>query len=358
MLKPELSGQDLERQARQALADLFLYELDGSVSSERFHEPDDRRRADFIAHVRVADRQYNLVCEVKRSGQPREVRLAVWKLREYVDQHRGSVPVFIAPYLSEESRRICRENGVGFLDLEGNVRLAFGSVLVDRVVPTKPKAERRELKFLFGEKSSQVLRVMLRDPRKDWRVAGLSEAAHVSLGHTSNVRAALFERTWAESGYHGFHLAKPDELLDAWRAAYAPPRGELLSFYTLLHGSKLQDAVRDVMAVLPAGNRLVFSSFSAAQWLAPYARYSVTSFYADRDGLQRLRDGLRLESAAKGENVRVLVPAKGGVFLDVVEPAPAVRCTSAVQTYLDLTRAGDRGIEAAEHLRREKLKWL
>jgi hypothetical protein len=40
-----------------------------------------------------------------------------------------------------------------------------------------------------------------------------------------------------------------------------------------------------------------------------------------------------------------------------VEAGPGVICTSAVQTYLDLTNAGERGKEAADHLRQEKLQW-
>ena len=53
----------------------------------------------------------------------------------------------------------------------------------------------------------------------------------------------------------------------------------------------------------------------------------------------------------------VTVPKDTGVFLDTVEPPPDVTCTSAVQTYLDLWAAGERGREAAEHLRQEKLTW-
>jgi hypothetical protein len=46
-----------------------------------------------------------------------------------------------------------------------------------------------------------------------------------------------------------------------------------------------------------------------------------------------------------------------GLFLDAVEPAPGVFCTSPVQTYLDLVVAGERPDEAAEHLRQELLAW-
>jgi hypothetical protein len=55
--------------------------------------------------------------------------------------------------------------------------------------------------------------------------------------------------------------------------------------------------------------------------------------------------------------VIVYLPKYQGVFLDLSEPAPGIRCTNPLQTYLDLSRNGERGEEAAEHLRRMKLTW-
>ncbi|PTN52788.1 hypothetical protein DAI43_01230, partial [Achromobacter xylosoxidans] len=59
----------------------------------------------------------------------------------------------------------------------------------------------------------------------------------------------------------------------------------------------------------------------------------------------------------KGENLVVTVLDDPGLFLDTVQPAPGVVCTSPIQTYLDLSVAGERGQEAADHLRRERLQW-
>ncbi len=80
-------------------------------------------------------------------------------------------------------------------------------------------------------------------------------------------------------------------------------------------------------------------------------------FYTDKEGLERLQSTLKLSPIAKGENVVVAVLKDPGLFRDAVEPAPGAFCTSPVQTYLDLADAGERGREAAEHLRREKLQW-
>ena len=106
----------------------------------------------------------------------------------------------------------------------------------------------------------------------------------------------------------------------------------------------------------PTGSA-IFASFSAARWLAPYGRTGTEDFYADEAGLERLRATLKLSSASKGENVIVIVPRDSGLFRDTVEPAPGAICTSPVQTYLDLAVAGERGREAADYLRHQRLTW-
>jgi hypothetical protein len=316
------------------------------------------REVDLLAHVRVGGRRHALACEINTSGQPRHVRMALLQLRDHI-AHLGhaATPILIAPYLSPEARTLCREQGAGFLDLEGNARLVFDGVFIDRQVSTKPPPDRRELKSLFKPKSAQVLRVLLRDPGRRWRVAELAATADVSLGHVSNVRAGLLDREWARVSDDGLFLAEPDALLDTWRDDYEPPVGKRLGFYTPLHGSAFEADARAGLAVEHGNGNAAFASFSAANWLAPYGRTGTHYFYAEAAAVERLQAALKLTSASKGENVVIDVPKDPGLFRDCVEPAPGALCTSAVQTYLDLAIAGERGREAADHLRRERLAW-
>lgn len=313
---------------------------------------------DIVVHIEASGRLHTLVCKVKSSGQPRHVRLALLQLRDFVmNQAKDATPVFIAPYLSPEAQAMCREQEVGYLDLEGNARLTFGSVFIERQVASKPAVERRELRSLFKPKAAQVLRVMLRDPHRAWRVTELAESADVSLGHVSNVRAGLLDREWARVSEEGLYLSEPDALLNEWRDAYEPPAGRRMGFYTTLHGSSFEEAARRVLHVDREAGLAVFASFSAAHWLAPYGRTGTQYFYVDDAGLEQLRSGLKLSSTSKGKNVTVTLLKDLGVFRDTVEPAPGVICTSPVQTYLDLAAAGERGREAADHLRQERLTW-
>lgn len=314
-------------------------------------------KADLIARFDVSGDRHTLVCEVKPNGQPRHVRPALLELRDYAERRaNGVIPVFIAPYLSVEAQALCREYDVGFIDLEGNARLVFGGIFIDRQVASKPVAERRKLRSLFKPKSAQVLRLMLREPHRAWRVAELAEAAGVSLGHASNVRSGLLDREWVQVSREGLFLSDPDALLDAWQEAYEPPAGRRHGFYTTLHGVAFENAVRELHPAPDTGS-MALASFSAGQWLAPYGRTGIQYFYVDEAGLDRLRSVLKLSTASKGENVAVTVLEDPGLFRDTVEPVPGVVCTSPVQTYLDLAIAGERGREAADHLRQERLQW-
>ncbi|CAN7559836.1 type IV toxin-antitoxin system AbiEi family antitoxin [Variovorax sp. LjRoot84] len=345
-----------ELQAADALR-LLLEEVP-AIESLDVHvvarEPDSG--VDLIAHVKAFGHQHKLVAEVKSNGQPRYVRSALLSLRDYVERQSDPVtPILIAPYLSAQAQDLCREFDVAYLDLEGNARLAFGTFFVSRQFAKKPVVERRELRSLFKPKSVQVLKVMLREPSRAWRVAELAEVAGVSLGHVSNVRSSLLDREWAQLADDGMYLATPDALLDAWREAYEPPAGQREAFYTPLHGASFEVALRATSA--EGAGQIALSSFSAAQWLAPFGRTGTHYFYADKAGVERLQSSLKLTTASKGENVVVTVLDDLGLFRDTVQPAPGVVCTSAVQTYLDLAAAGERGREAAEHLRQERLQW-
>jgi hypothetical protein len=315
-------------------------------------------QVDILARISISGERHTLACEVKTDGQPRHVRVALLQLRNYIANVAGdATPVLIAPFLSSQAQALCREQGVSFLDLEGNVRLVLDGIFIERSVASSPAVARRELRSLFKPKSARVLRAMLRDPGRKWRLAELAEAADVSLGHINNVKVGLLDREWGEVSDNGLFLSAPDMLLDAWRSAYGSPAGQRTGFYTTLHGSAFDDAVRRVLGVGSKKGQAVLASFSAAQWLAPYGRTGTQYFYANEAGVRQLEAALTLSMPSKGENVIITIPTDEGLFLSTVEPAPGVVCTDPVQTYLDVAVAGERGREAAEHLRRELLKW-
>ena len=121
MLKVTDSMKPLENRAADALGALIEQVPALKLQDIKIEHQDSGRGIDILANVDVSNRHHVFVCEVKASGQPRHVRMALLQLRNYVTHMGGEVtPIFIAPYLSPEAQALCREQKVGFLDLAGH----------------------------------------------------------------------------------------------------------------------------------------------------------------------------------------------------------------------------------------------
>lgn len=313
------------------------------------------------------DETYALIVEVKSNGAPRFVRSAVYQLKGYLahanqyghgDPGRRLIPMLVSPYLSPESRSICSDHNVAYLDLIGNARLAFNNVYIDRAVPDKPKTETRALRSFFTPKAAAILRALLRDPDRTWRVTDLAEAANASLGHVSNVRKALLEREWIEKRDNGIILVQPDALLRTWREDYRQPASQSISRYTLFHGDQFTERLSGKLNAHPRHPRAMYSLNSAAQWYAPFARDGTYNLYVDEPGARMLEGTLKLIHAPKGANVILRLLNDESLFEDAVQPAPDIYCTSPIVTYLDLWVGNDRDREAADYLASRCFPWL
>jgi len=306
----------------------------------------------------VVDGQaHRLLVECKSAGQPRHVHGAVAQLRREIvkagDLTRG---LFVAPFVSPASRTLLKEADVGWLDFAGNARIVFPKFHLEiERANQDPFTSRRALRSLFYPKSARVLKVLLRPPLRLWRVAELADTAKVSAGQVSNVRRALMDRGWAEAeAREGLRLTEPGALLDAWRND-APPQAK-----TPYRGYSLKPASESVLTAAfeearQNGAGLLLASHSVARRLAPFARVAGDYFYADAKGLDILQHHLGLKGVDRGENVTVYALDDAGLLSEAVAIAPALSGTDPVQTYLDLLATGERGREAAEHWRNERI---
>lgn len=313
---------------------------------------------DWLMNVEAAGRPWVWAVASKWNGQPREVRNGLLQLRSFLNcQAKGKdwYGVLVAPYLSKESARLCVEAGIGYADLAGNAWLSFDKVFIEKHAVDNPFRAQRQLRSLFGAKAGRVLRVLLTPPLKAWKVTELVEAASVSLGLVSNVRKLLLSHEWAVVSGDGMRLSKPEELARAWQNAYESRPRSREAAYTLLHGETQEKAMRAALAEAGKGAHAVLASYSAASWYAPYARQATQFFYADEQGAKIVKRHLQLQPVERGENVVLIEPREDDVFIGRVEAAPGIWCSGLVQTWLDLSAAGERGGEAAEHLLQTKL---
>jgi hypothetical protein len=292
-----------------------------------------------------------LAVEVLGSGEPKGVREALDRIYRQQVRLPEARFVLVAPYVSERAADLCSEQGVSYADLSGNCRLLLDQVFVRREGAPNAYARKRDLRSLYSPKAARVLRVLLVQPRKPWRIQSLADEAGVSLGQVANVKSLLLDREWAVAGPDGLVLTEPSAALAEWVQNVRFARPVTRDFYSLASVGEVESSLAD--ACRDEGAAYALTSFSAAARLAPQVRYQRATAYVSGD-LERVAQRLGLKEVTTGANVRLLEPADDGVLYGADE-VDGLRIVSAIQCYLDLRTEPGRGAEAAETLMNEVL---
>jgi hypothetical protein len=310
--------------------------------------------ADMTVGVKTENRLDTMVVEFKSQGHPRQLREAVDQLLRYRHRSpRNDYPVVAAPYITADGAAVCKEEKVGYFDLAGNCRLAFGPFFIERIGNSNPfqKNQVTATPRLYASKSERVLRALFADTTKAWKVVPLAKSVHVSLGTVSTVRTLLLEREWAKEMADGIRLTHPEKLLADWATVWARRRERPKPYFTL---KPLADAERQMADFARQQNRPFALTGTAGAWrVAPMTRYNRTQVYWPGDPAE-LAEGIGLKSVETGANVHILTPRDEGVFFQL-EELDGIPIVAPLQLYLDLQRDPARGEEAAEHLWRTKL---
>jgi hypothetical protein len=121
---------EIEAKAAEALGAL-LHSVSSIKTRDIKFQPA-TRKTDILADIDVLGRNHKLVCSVA-DGEPDGVKRALEKLRTSADRKKSdATPILITPHLSPQTRAMCEERRVGFLDLEGNARLVIDEVFIGK----------------------------------------------------------------------------------------------------------------------------------------------------------------------------------------------------------------------------------
>ena len=84
----------------------------------------------------------------------------------------------------------------------------------------------------FAPRATRVVRALLAEPGRAWRLEELGRAAGVSLGHSHNVVKRLEDLRWLErDGAQRIQLTKLADLLEAWVESYTYRSNEMVSYF-------------------------------------------------------------------------------------------------------------------------------
>jgi hypothetical protein len=302
-------------------------------------------KPDYIYYIETPLGQKKLYVEIKDNGQPRYARTLIEKLSLFNEESK-IYWIFVAPFISEKTGQILRDSGIGFVDFAGNCYISFEGVHIQKEGKKNPFLTKRQFKSLFKLKASRILRVLLSNPNRYWKIEQLAKEAQVSSGHVFNIKEELLNREWAHFDNKGLKLNEPESLLQDWCNKYQTEKKPYLNFYSLLATSELETQIKRACNDLRV--RYALSGLAGAFRLAPFVRYHRVNFYLE-DKVDDLIKKIDLKSVTSGENVTIMKPLDDSVFYDLhrIGEMPVV---SPIQLYLDLNVLGDRGKEAADYI--------
>lgn len=304
---------------------------------------------DMIALIKSGRDHHNIVIDTSSSGQPRYARSAIkgfesWHLRKAF--YNGYF-IFAAPYVSESSREICREAGVGYLDLLGNCLIAFDQVYIERFGFEK-EPEKRELRSVFSDKASRVVRRLLTDPLHRWHVQELAKKTGVSTGMVSQVKTKLLDSEYVVRAGDMFALARPIDLLKRWGEAYRFDKSELSQYYSAKPLGEVERAIADVCQ--KRSFDYAFTLFAGAKAVgSQYVRVAnrTHAYLLGEQG--QLAQEVGLKKVESGGNVVLIKPFDEDLLFGK-RFADSVWVVSDLQLYLDFCSQKGRSQETADFL--------
>jgi hypothetical protein len=270
--------------------------------------------------------------------------------------YRDLYPMVAAPYISESVQTRCKELGVGYIDLNGTLALIHNDVYIDVIRPATTFKNLQGIKNIFSGKSRRILRVLLVNPYRSYRLEQLASEANLSVGQVSQVLRRLQDDDLVVRNSDGCFLNRPRRLLPIFaqelKADYLKNR-IVFSGFSEKEPRVLADSLsqfckqRDI--------RHAFTLASGLESNERNVREQLTAAYINVSP-ERLREDLQLEAVGRGANVLLMTPPEadntdaGGVFYQPRILINGLAGVNPVQLYLDFTLHGSRGQEQANFL--------
>jgi len=207
----------------------------------------------------------------------------------------------------------------------------------------------------FSPKASRIVRVLLVSPDKEWGILNLSDEAGTAYGHTYRVIKTLLKLGLCrKTETNRVKVANPAELLNRWAAYYDFNLANDAKGYFSMERN-IDSLLEKLSAASKGGSRYALTLHVGASLIAPHVRPASLYFYVENDA-ERWVERLGLQPAELGGNVYLVRPYDEGVFYGTRD-IRGVCIVSNVQLYVDLYNYPARGREAAEHLRREAIRF-
>lgn len=256
--------------------------------------------------------------------------------------------VILAPYISEQTSNICRNSGFGYLDLAGNCFIANGYLYIEIKGNKNEYVSKRSLKSIYERSSavsSRILRVLMQDVTKVWKMQELATAARCSIGQVSKVKDFLLNQAYIEQNAQGIRIINPKAIMKDWAFVYSKGDEEMIACYSLDSVPVLESRIAEMNKNI--GTDCALTGFSGGARYQPVVRYQKVHAYVNEEDLEKVFEYLQLKEVDSGANVILMIRYDDCIDFDSREVKENM-IVSPVQAYLDLMKLKGRGEEMAE----------
>lgn len=330
---------------REIIENVFNESPGIDVVSFRFSN-DPEEIIDLAVTLEFGDQLMDLLILIGSSGEPRILKS---KIMDLMSVRESGYLVYMAPYISTNSRETIMEKDVGFIDFSGNAYISFNNVLICKTGFENKFRKKRILKKIFSKKSTRIIRKLLSDYKKKWIITELADEAQVSSGFVSMIIKNLSEEGFVDRGWGSIKLIKPGELLDKWSEEYKFDRQTTVGYYCpFKEKEQIFQKLREI-----SERKYALTMGAAASLIAPYVRSTDIYMYSTDNSY--LMEKLNLIPVEFGGNLYLTTPTDIGIFFDK-QYIDGISTVSNIQLYLDLFNYPARGREQAEFLREKVME--
>jgi hypothetical protein len=307
--------------------------------------------SDFLVRAGIDGRGVNLIIELIERSHLAELRLATDRIRRHVSANQ--VPMIAAHFLGPNRRALLREMGISYIDMAGNIYLRAEGIFVEREGKPNRMSCQREGLNPYSDKASIVLRILMEEPMRSWKIREIARAAGITPGWASGVIGCMVDRGLvAYNRQSGISLLSGEDVLKEWSDFYDWHKNRFYYYYCHAYDSQ---ELLDKISKLDNNNAKFALGFQAGAYLvSPYSTVNQVHLVIDGNSFEtvqrEIENNVELEQRRDGANLILVRPYYRHSALFHARKIEKWWVVSDIQLYLDLNRYPLRGREQAEKL--------
>ena len=265
--------------------------------------------------------------------------------------------IIMAPFISPEAAKQCEKLNVGYMDMSGNYRLHVQWLYMSEQGHPNQYIQVKRPKDIFNPKSkvsSIILRELMRDVSKQWKLSLLSEKLQCSIGQVFKVKNYLCEQLWAEMTSEGLHILEAEAIIQAWSAVYSSKETEntVLDCYTIDSLPVFEEKAQNVR--LKLGIHSCLTGIAGGVRYVPVVRYNKVHLIVPLKDANDFMLATGCKAVDSGSNVQIHLVSSDELMYDARE-LNGYLVASPVQIYLDSMALKGRGEEIADAILKQEI---